>query len=108
VKEAADAAFGGLRAELASVKRTSQDSDVVVRQSLANILFLIYKFGKKLQFHLSEDRIASNERDLRLTRDEPERHLLSAPPIRQNEIVLDRGRLLPSPICKGIFTLIAG
>jgi len=80
VKEAVDATLGGLRADLASVKRTSQDSDVVFRQSLAIILFLIDKFGKKLQFHLSEDRIARNERDLRLTRDEPERHLLSAPP----------------------------
>ena len=80
VKEAVDSTLGGLRAELASVERTSQDSDVVVRQSLANILFLIDKFGKELQFHLSEDRIASDERDLHLTRDEPERHLLSAPP----------------------------
>ena len=67
VKKAVEAALGNLRAELASIKRTSLDSDLVVRQSLANILFLIDKFNKELQFHVSEERIASNERDLRLT-----------------------------------------
>lgn len=77
--EAVDAALGNLRAEVASVKRASQDSDVVVRQTLANILFLIDKFGKELQFHVSEERIASNERDLRLTRYENELKLLTAP-----------------------------
>lgn len=79
VKEAVDAALGDIRAELAGVKQASLDSDVVVRQTLANILFLIEKFGRELQFHMSEERIASNERDLRLTRDENEHKLLSAP-----------------------------
>ena len=80
VKETVDAALGDLRAELASLKRASSDSDVVVRQSLANVLFLIDKFGKELQFHASEERIASNERDLGTTRDEHVPPLLLAPP----------------------------
>ncbi|MDA0653022.1 MAG: hypothetical protein O3C49_07070 [Proteobacteria bacterium] len=63
-KNAVDAAIKDLRAELAGIKRTTQDSEVVVRQSLANILFLIDKFGRDLQFHMSEERIASNKRDL--------------------------------------------
>ena len=66
IREAVDAALVDIRAELASIKAASRDSEVVVRQSLANILFLIDKFGKELQFHASEERIASNERDLRL------------------------------------------
>ena len=70
-------AIAGLRAELASVKRISQDNDVVVRQTLANLLFLIDKFSKELQFHVSEERIASTERDLRLTRYEDEFQRLS-------------------------------
>ena len=70
---------GNLRAEVASVKRATMDSDVIVRQTLANILFLIDKFGKELQFHVSEERIASNERDHRLTRYEDELKLLTAP-----------------------------
>jgi len=78
-KEAVEAAHQDLRTELATIKQASQNSDVVVRQSLANIMFLIDKFNKELQFHLSEERIASNERDLRLARNEHERQLLSAP-----------------------------
>jgi DNA-binding transcriptional LysR family regulator len=79
VQETVDAALGDLRTEIASLKQATLDSDVVVRQSLANILFLIEKFGKELQFHVSEERIASNERDLRMTRNENELHLLMAP-----------------------------
>ena len=79
VTEAVDAALGELRAELAGIKRASLDSDVVVRQSLANILFLIDKSNKELQFHVSEERIASNERDLRLAHNEHELQLLPEP-----------------------------
>lgn len=77
VKDAVDAALGGLRAEIAGIKRTTQDSEIVVRQSLGNVLFLIDKFGKELQIHLSEERIASNERDLRLTENESPKQLPS-------------------------------
>lgn len=80
VKDAVDEALGNLRAELVKVKRATLDSDVVVRQTLANILFLIEKFGKELQFHVSEERIANNERDRRLARSERELKLLLAPP----------------------------
>jgi len=79
VKEAVEAALGDLRAELAGIKQASLDSEVIVRQSLANILFLIDKFGKELQFHASEERIASNERDLRLAHNEHELQLLPEP-----------------------------
>ena len=72
VKEAVDEAFSDIRTELASIKHASRDSEVVVRQSLANILFLIDKFGKELQFHAFEERIAGNERDLRLARSKHE------------------------------------
>jgi len=59
VKEAVGEALGDIRTELASIKHPSRDCEVVVRQSLANFLFLIDKFGKELQFHASEKRIAA-------------------------------------------------
>jgi len=70
VKDAVDAALGDIRKELAGIKQASQDSELVDRQSLANILFLIDKFSKELQYHASEERIANNERDRLLTRNE--------------------------------------
>ena len=70
-------ALRNLRTDLNKMKRESRDSEVVVRQSLANILFLIERCNKEIQYHVSEERIASKERDLRLTHYEQEIRLLS-------------------------------
>lgn len=74
---AIDQALVALRTDFNKLKRESRDSEVVVRQSLANILFLIEKCSKEVQFHVSEERLASNERDLRIAEYEQEIQLLS-------------------------------
>lgn len=79
VEDAVNAALGDLRAEMESIKQASMDSEIVIRQSLGNILFLIEKFGKELQFHVSEERIANNERDLRMAEPAPEPKQLPKP-----------------------------
>jgi hypothetical protein len=66
-----------LRTDLNNLKRESRDSEVVVRQSLANILFLIEKCSREVQYHVSEDRLASNERDLKIAHYEQEIQRLS-------------------------------
>lgn len=83
VNIAVDDALKDIRAELKSIKATSRDSDIVVRQSLANILFLIDKFGKELQFHASEERIANIERDLLLMQSEMSLKQLPKPPAKK-------------------------
>lgn len=70
-------ALKDLRADVNRMKRDSRDSEVVVRQSLANMLFLIEKCSKEIQFHVSEERIASRERDLHLSQYEQEIQLLA-------------------------------
>ena len=72
-----DQALVALRTDFNKLKRESRDSEVVVRQSLANILFLIEKCSKEVQYHVSEERLASNERDLRIAEYEQEIQLLS-------------------------------
>lgn len=67
-----ETALRELRSDVNKMKRESRDSEVVVRQSLANILFLIERCNKEIQYHVSEERIASNERDLRIAHYEQE------------------------------------
>ncbi|MBT5051170.1 MAG: helix-turn-helix domain-containing protein [Rhodospirillaceae bacterium] len=72
-----ESALRELRSDVNKMKRESRDSEVVVRQSLANILFLIERCNREIQYHVSEERIASKERDLRLAHYEQEIQLLS-------------------------------
>jgi DNA-binding transcriptional MerR regulator len=67
-----------LHRDIATMKEELRDSDVLVRQSLANILFLVEKCTRDIQYYASEERIASRERDLRLTEVESEYRRLSA------------------------------
>ena len=60
-----DKALAAMQRELATMKEALRESDVLVRQSLSNILFLVEKCGKDIQYFAAEERIASKERDLR-------------------------------------------
>lgn len=75
--ENVEEALKALQADIVKMKRESRDSEVVIRQSLANILFLIEKCSQEVQYHVSEERIASNERDLRISHYEQEIQLLA-------------------------------
>ena len=93
VNSAVEEALSGIRTELTSLRQAQRDNDTVMRQSLANILFLIDKFGKELQFHASEERIANIERDLRLTYRDMDAERQPPAPIRKKSWIARAGAM---------------
>ncbi len=69
---ATDAALDSLRREFAALKQELRENELVMRQSLSTILFLMEKHSKELEFHVSEERLANRERDFLLARGKAE------------------------------------
>lgn len=73
-KSAADQEIGrvltDMRREIAEMRHERQESEVVMRQTLSSIVFLLDKYNKEVQYYTSEERIANRERDLTIAEQE--------------------------------------